>query len=285
MAQMTAESMDPGSLPHFERPPVIETVLGVQFDPLSKFRNAHLGAFWKRLGNEWPNVNDAPPILPQFERFDDAGTWGEVGFHLKLAEDLNVRIQIRNAAGNRMIQVQNGRFHYNWLGADGGKYPQYTEVRPGFDGVWGEFQRFLADESLGEIRPNQWEVTYVNHIPKGPLWESPADWARLFRSPTTLPTSITSANLESFGGEWHYEIRPQLGRLHVQIQHARLSSPTSPEVLRLTLTARGPIRETESERLSLDEGLNFGRSTVVRTFKELTSDEAHSYWGLTREHA
>ncbi len=284
MAQMSAGSSASGRLPHFERPPVIETVLGVQFDPLPKLGSAHLGAFWKRLGSEWPNVTDAPPITPRFERFDDAGTWGEVGFPLKFTRDLSVRIQIRNAAGNRMIQVQNGRLHYNWLGGDGGEYPRYREVRPGFDRIWEEFQRFLAEEALGETRLNQWEVTYVNQIPKGLLWNSPADWAKLFRSPVTLSVGAAPVMLESFGGEWHYEIRPQRGRLHVLIQHGRLSGPASREVLRLTLTARGPIRGDGNDGLSLDDGLNLGRAVIVRTFKDLTSDKAHACWGLVHEH-
>ncbi len=283
MAQRAANPTISDDLPHFERPPVVETVLGVQFEPLPGFRNAHLGAFWKRLGEEWPHVSDAAPIGLQFERFDDAEAWGEVGLHLKLTQDPSVRVQIRNAARDRMIQVQNGRLHYNWVGANGGGYPRYHAVRPEFDGVLDAFRRFLAEESLGEIRPNQWEITYVNHVPKGSVWNDPADWARLFRSPIFLPASAKVASLESFGGEWHYEIQPRRGRLHVQVQHARLATAGGPEVLRLTLTARGPVQEGEEAGRGLDEGLNLGRATIVKAFKELTSDEAHCFWGLCRE--
>jgi len=34
------------TLPTFENPPVVETVMSVQFDPLSKLTDAHLGGFW-----------------------------------------------------------------------------------------------------------------------------------------------------------------------------------------------------------------------------------------------
>lgn len=54
--------MDEQNLPSFERPPVIETMLGVQFQPLPALRSAHLGAFWKTLGEEWPVVLDASII-------------------------------------------------------------------------------------------------------------------------------------------------------------------------------------------------------------------------------
>ena len=70
-------SMADSSLPAFRKPPVVETVLGVQFDPIPGFSNAHLGAFWKRLlahensgsAGEWRTLTDAPPIEPTFERF------------------------------------------------------------------------------------------------------------------------------------------------------------------------------------------------------------------------
>ena len=65
------------TLPHYDKPPVIETVLGVQFDRLSALTNAHLGAFWKTLNpqQEWPNVEDAPLLPNKVERFTDAARW------------------------------------------------------------------------------------------------------------------------------------------------------------------------------------------------------------------
>ena len=37
------------SLPTYERPPVVETVLGVQFDPIANFGNASSARFGKLL--------------------------------------------------------------------------------------------------------------------------------------------------------------------------------------------------------------------------------------------
>ena len=44
--------------PDYEHPPVVETVIGVQFDSLPELRNAHLGAFWKTVldTGEWHNL-------------------------------------------------------------------------------------------------------------------------------------------------------------------------------------------------------------------------------------
>lgn len=259
----------------FERPPVVETVLGVQFTPLN-LMNAHLGAFWKRLGAAWPNVKDAPPLPPQFERFGEGVVWGSA-LLVQVCQESSSRIQIRNADGDKMIQAQRDRFHYNWLGHEGGEYPRYKSVRAEFDKLLEEFRRFVREESLGHLQPNQWEVTYVNHLPKGTVWAKSSEWPELFRRLIVFPDKLASTQLESFGGEWHYRIEPQRGRLHVNLQHGRRKDT---EVLVLTLTARGPVDERDPKGTSLDDGLNFGREAIVKAFKELTSEAAHEYWGV-----
>ena len=45
-----------------------------------------------------------------------------------------------------------------------------------FDALFEKFRTFVREMRLGDLRLNQWEVTYVNHLPKGTVWNSPADW-------------------------------------------------------------------------------------------------------------
>jgi uncharacterized protein (TIGR04255 family) len=52
-----------------DRPPLIELVVGVQFDPMPALTAAYLGLFWRELGAEWPDVSETPALEPQFERF------------------------------------------------------------------------------------------------------------------------------------------------------------------------------------------------------------------------
>jgi uncharacterized protein (TIGR04255 family) len=268
--------------PNYERPPVVETVLGVQFDRLVKLKNAHLGAFWKTLDNvEWPTVADAPPLPPQFEQFDPVDAWGR-GVQVRLTQDPSSRLQIRNKDGNRMLQLQNGRLHFNWLGKGGDSYPRYEKVREEFIPLLEDFEQFVATEDLGTFQPNQWEITYVNHIPQGTVWDSPADWG-FFRPLSPLPSIANIIEGESFGGQWHFLIPPRLGRLHIEWQHERIPSEgegeTTNELIRLTLTARGPVGKSGVPTVL--EGLDLGRVTIVNSFQQLMSDEkANTYWGL-----
>jgi len=256
-------------------------VLGVQFGPLPKFTNAHLGAFWKCLGPGWPNIGDASALPPLFEKFSAEDRWTEPGLKLKIKQDVSLRIQIRNDSGDRMVQVQNGRFHYNWLGEDGGAYPRYNTVRPEFDRLLEQFRSFLSDEDLGSLTEDQWEVTYVNHIPKGSVWNTVDEWAEVFCPVATLPVSAGSARLTNLGGEWSYDIEPKMGRLHVRLQHGRRKVDGGPELMIVTLTARGPLGTPESGAQTLTDGLNLGRQTIVKAFYDLTTEKAHRYWGET----
>ena len=277
MSLTTANS----SLPDYANPPVVETVLGVQFDRLPGFTNAHLGAFWKSLdAQQWPSVSDAPPLPPQFERFTEAAKWAR-GLQLQLTPIPPGRAQIRNRGGDRMVQVQNGRLHFNWLGAAGGDYPRYEAVRAGFVEALDSFQNFIAHADVGNFRPNQWEVTYINQIPQGTVWSSPADWT-FFGPLRGIPTLDGVVEGEDFTGEWHFMLPGQRGRLHLEWQHALRTTPEQQgrEVIQLTLTARGPVEATENNTQPILEGLDFGRAAIVKTFASLMSDEANMKWGL-----
>lgn len=266
-------------LPKFDRPPVVETILGVQFEPLPGFRNTHLGLFWSTLDEEWKHVTDAAALPPQFERFEREIAWEKAGFQLSFSTDVALREQVRNSANDRMIQFQNGRLHLNWLGEAGGEYPSYGTVRPEFDRKVELFKAFIASNALGEFRPNQWEVTYVNHIPKGSVWNSPDDWGNVFRCLVATPGDPAGASPESFTGEWQYEITPGRGRLHIQLKSGWRKTPKDEEILLLVFTARGPVNNAGDGAIDLGDGLDLGHETIVRAFADLTTEKAQQFWG------
>jgi uncharacterized protein (TIGR04255 family) len=259
----------------FKKPPVAETVLGVQFAKLHGFSNAHLGAFWASLSADWTNVKDVPALEEQFELFGESAVWANQ-MRLKFTQSSASRLQISKNTGDRMIQIQNGRLDYNWLAKDGGDYPRYNSVRPDFDETLQGFHEFLAERGLGPIQPNQWEITYVNHILKGTVWNEPGDWKDVM---VGLPgPSLESEDLKmgGLGGQWHFEIIPRRGRLHVQLQHGRIGSENGDEAMVLKLTARGPVGD--GDVANLDQGLNLGHDIIVTSFRDMTSSYAHEYW-------
>ncbi len=269
--------------PHldYDNPPLVEMILGVQFERLSDFQNAHLGAFWKTLpADEWPVVSDAPPLNFQFEEFLEGGEWAKAVQHLRLTQDPASRVQIRNQDGSRMIQVQNGRLHFNCLKGTGNQYLHYNNVREVFLLALERFITFISQENLGKLRFNQWEITYLNHIPRDTVWNTPQDWGfwRLLGPVRTVPDVIQG---ESFSGEWHFVVPEQRGRLHIKWQHAVKSDSENQEIVVLTLTARGPLIQDGHQNVQhLLEGLDLGHETIVTSFKQFMDDKANNYWGL-----
>jgi len=259
----------------YKNPPVVETVLSVQFNPLPNFGAGQLGSYWKELGVDWPNVADAPAVDPVFERFELAKTWEPAALNVKFSQQVDVRLQIRNVAKDRMIQVQNGRFFYNWLGTADVDYPSYQSVRPEFDEQWSKFREFVvshSDESI--VQPNQWEVLYVNHIPCGTVWEQLSDLPEVFTFLQLPPLSALDLGQRGIGGEWQFEISPRKGALYLKLAMDRKDN--TPNVV-MTLLTRGPIEEGAS---SLDEGLELGHKTITEAFDLLTSTRAKEFWGM-----
>lgn len=267
------------TLPSFRKPPVIETIMGIQFDPITGFTNAHLGLFWARIGGSkvWPHASDVPPIRPEFELFGEEQQWRPLNsFDLGITAVPTARIHLRSENRDRLLQVQNGRLIYNWLGATDREYARYEPIRKEFDHYLGEFKQFLAGERLPPIQPNQWEITYTNHLPKGTVWSDVADWQTVFKFHAVPPVLVNQCRLESFGGRWVYEITPRRGRLHMELRHAK--NEAGQEVLLFNLTARGPIREGEGAVATCEAGLDLGHQVIVNSFTDLTSDSAREYW-------
>lgn len=267
----------PDRLPKFDAPPVVEVVLGVQFARLPGYSTAYAGWFWREcLPEEWrqAKANDAVRLEDQFELFGDNRHWrpGGSGFLLREASEPE-RVQIVLPSEDRMIQIQDSRFVYNWRRREGG-YPSFIQLHDEFRMLYERFSRFTRDAGLGELEPNQWEVTYVNHIPKGELWYSFADWPRVIPN-LYVPPRLDSVEPEMFRGEWQQLLQEDRGRLHISLRYAK-RLPDGPEVIVLNNTARGTVDPEKGQ--SVESGFDLGHRSIVLTFAAMTSEEAHRHW-------
>ena len=96
----------------------------------------------------------------------------------------------------------------------------------------------------------------------------------------TLPTIEHLVQGESFAGGWHFVIPEQRGRLHVEWQHGRRTTPEDQEVIVLTFTARGRIAGNGNPTRGILEGLDLGHEAIVKSFAAFSSKAANEYWGL-----
>jgi uncharacterized protein (TIGR04255 family) len=262
----------------FRNPPLIETATSVQFNPLPKLGNAMLAMLWnEHFRDEYPRPHDAEPIEPQVERFGD-GPPPRVQPMFRIGPFPGSRLMMASDDDHWMVQAQNGRIVFNWRKLGTGEYPRWEETLPRFEQAYGKLKDFLDSQKIGSIEPDQWEVTYANHLVQGEDWQTPADWPNLVPGILGRPRTVEGLHVESATGALHLEIEPQRGRLHVELEHGvRGAGDRIEQILVLQLTARGFVEQRDDA--SLIAGLNLGRSLIVNTFVQITGDSAHAKWG------
>ncbi len=230
-------------LPSFDAPPVVEMALGVQFASVAGLRGLELYPLWSRWRDQYPKVEEQPSLPPSTE-VDQSSGIPTVQLSLSTATP-RVRYWFLSDAGSNLIQVQHDRLVVNWRrGDESGLYPRYQHMRNIFRDKATEFENFLAETSMGKLRINQAEVSYINAI------EAPGD---------------------------------KIGQLDQLLRNwSNLSSHHSDgvRVIFLTLTAQGaPRGETLKDALDF---MDAARGHVVQSFAELTSESMHTEWGRTR---
>jgi uncharacterized protein (TIGR04255 family) len=264
----------PDDLPNFENPPVVETVLSVQFEPLRGMGTAHLGLLWHEFSGNFPRTEDQSALAPIVEEFPETAR-ARLGLQLQAFERPPVpRMWFVSERGDEMIQVQADRFIKNWRKAGPGEeYPRYEAVKASFERDFDVFRRFLGQHKIGGPDINQCEVSYVNHIVAGEGWNGFGDFDKVF-SVWLAPTAKIPGGAEDVRLQARFVIPDSqgkhVGRLHVDIQPAFRTTDNKPMYL-FHLTARG----------QLGRGIEFfdlGRHWIVKSFAALTSPEMHKVW-------
>jgi uncharacterized protein (TIGR04255 family) len=192
------------------------------------------------------------------------------------------RFWFHKGDGPALLQLQQDRIIHNWRKREGGQiYPRYEAVRRQFKSDVAMFSKFLAAEQIGELRPNQCEVTYINIIefpegldPQSKLQEITPLWSTHLNAsfPGEFENALVQAQFLLSNGD---DPKP-IGRIYVNFQPAVRKADFIP-VVRLEITARAmPPGETVDDAFKL---LDDERSAVVRAFAAVTTPEMHQIWG------
>jgi uncharacterized protein (TIGR04255 family) len=273
----------PSDLPDYERPPLNELVLSIQFGDLP-FANYHAGIVWQRFANSYPRVEEQTSLDPIFETFGpfQAGS-PRPAFQLVPASHPS-RYWFVSSDGNELLQVQCNRLIHNWRHQKpGDRYPHYEPLRAKFDTEIAVAQEAFRELGLGEIKCNQCEVGYINLI----MFDDDTDPNSRLSEVFTIVTEeysdayLRMMKMERGRFEFSYVIpgesgKEPIGRLHLGIQPV-VRSPDNRPAIRFGVTARGkPTDETVESALSW---LDIGREAGVRAFTSATTKEMHRVWG------
>jgi uncharacterized protein (TIGR04255 family) len=139
-------------LPKFDKPPVVEMLLGVEFTELFQWGIPHFGLFWAQIRDVYQQCSVNQPLISQIEIFGERGNQ-EIKLNFPIAGPPNVRCWYWNKAQTWLIQVQRDRFIQNWrkTPADG-TYPRFSNARERFEQEYKPFQKFITSEESAICR-------------------------------------------------------------------------------------------------------------------------------------
>lgn len=265
-------------LPEYESPPLTEVVCGVTFKSLDRLTAAHVGIFWGELQPEYPKVEEYPPIASPIEIFDTKEVSTELEFtsvpplprEMFLSED-DVFV----------IQLQRDRFIFNWRRLNEvNLYPRYPQVIEKFENNLRVFRDLTAKGSI-ETEPIQYELTYINHIPQGDLWEKSGEIGNIFPFSNLSFDGTVLKSPEHVNWRTTFLLPNKLGRLHATIRTNSLRRSDNKPVIFFELTVRGMASDTSD--IGRKDWFDLAREWIVRGFTDLTSNEAQEkLWRRTQ---
>jgi uncharacterized protein (TIGR04255 family) len=275
----------PSDFPEYQKPPVVEVALSIQFNRLVKFTVPYLGLYWSEVREQFPQQQVQPPIADEGEEAFE--TPGRVNFQVRVDLGLaNPRCLFISKDGARLIQIQQDRFVFNWRRISPTlEYPRYENVRECFFKEFRHFADFIKRQGLGDVVPSNCEITYVNQIESGSVWQEFGKISQAFplfaeqaTSDSFLPPAEDIKILNRYQMVDH--AGKPFGRLKIEVDPAtRLFD--NKKVLLMKITARGqPLGSNDMDALVrfMDEG----RRWVVKVFTSFTSDAMHKTWERRR---
>jgi uncharacterized protein (TIGR04255 family) len=262
-------------LPKFDKPPVVEMVLGIEFAELFQLGIPHFGLFWSQIRDEYHQCSANPPLASQIETFGGQGQQ-EITLNFPLVGPPNVRCWYWNKAQTWLIQVQRDRFIQNWRKTPADNvYPRFSKARQRFELEYKRFQKFIASESIGNLQVRQCEVTYYNHIEPEKSQEALSGlneiipcWSGTSSEDFLPPPEVVSINTS-------YVISENRGRLYLSLQPVFRHSDAK-EILQLTVTAK--VIPASSELAEALNAFDLGHEWAVKGFTDFTTARMHSIW-------
>ena len=258
-------------LPDYDKPPVIEVVSGIMFQPIKALAGPYLGVLWEKFKPDYQQFREVAPLIPVIERFDEAPP----GEAVSLGDAFSFsRTWFETSDGNRLIQVQRDRFLHNWKKAkDTDEYPHYDYVIGNFRKCLEKFEQFLEENKLETIQPIQYELTYINHIPQGDGWTTLNDLGNVFPDFSWRPASERFLpDPEAINWQTTFLMPERSGRLHESIRLGKRRTDGRP-ILLLELTARGI--GNDKSRPAAWSWFDMAHEWIVRGFTDITGEGLH----------
>ena len=249
----------------YENPPIDEIVCGMRFDPIKQLQSGHLGILWQRFRSDFPRTEDQNLLGPMSQ--EDLGSPDKPPLP---------RVWFIHENENELIQVQRNRFLYNWRKRQPyDEYPGYETVIEDFERYLSGFEKFLLEENLGNLVAREYELTYIDLIPKGQGWENPNDLAKVFPNMLSLTgQSVLLNGVQGINWQTIFGLPNNVGQLIVSIRNAQ-RIPDNQQIIYIESKA-----VSSGSYKPIRGWFNTAHNTIGKFFSNLVSKEIQEkFWG------
>jgi uncharacterized protein (TIGR04255 family) len=275
---------DEAALPRFQKPPVSEVAVGVQFPTV--LTPVYLGLYYQRIKARFPKYQVLPPVPPAFEIFGAASITPIVSFGVQMPSGLQPRMWFLSQDENSLIQLQSDRLIFNWRGGlRGSPYPHFDAVYEEFVKAFDELGELAETEGIAGIVVNQCEVTYVNPLATANTGVPLSEPERIFRIWTDNRGAEWRQPLEDLSFTARYPLADEgskpFGRLTVTLSSygpgpLYSMAPQISPGFQLEMTARGIPKGTGRDGVAAFH--DHAHRAIVRCFAAITTPTMHELW-------
>ena len=259
----------------FEKPPINEVVIATFFNPpLFALRNEHVGLFWSKIRQQFPQAKQQQPV--------GAAALGFTGSDEAIRQGGNdvfpmPRFWFVAEDDTQLVQLQKNAFMFNWRNREA-DYPRYAErLKPAFDRYYTMFEDFARNEAgIPELKVGTCELTYVNLIKPCAYWNEPRDTPAILPFIKIPDLGTNSDNQFALNSTYNHVLAPDL-HLRISVRSGEATEEPGTHVLMFELSARGPLEQ--AAKSVADAWFDRAHDAVVECFVNITSKEVQqAHW-------
>ncbi len=246
----------------FEKPPLAELILGIQFEE-GVFSPNDIFDIYERLKDEFPLIEEHPALPAVIESESKPTT-----FHFP--NDNSARKFFISATGEHLLQFQSNRLFFNWRKSANGVENEYKN----FDSVFEYFIGILTalNEEYDFLKKvNQYEITFFDHLI--------LDELKLKLSESLLALNIITFDeaLKTMQVGLQFFKSELPATLYVNIRSGKMTSD-SKDVIILESTCRGFSGKSLDE---IERWLRQAHEELVEIFVHILSDHSKKTYGIS----
>lgn len=250
----------------FDRPPLIEMVVGIRFLPESGLRLFTLNALVEKWKKSYPRIQEVPPLLE----------WADPGsaepFQLTVGHPF--RLWFVDDSEHELVQLQADRLLVNWRKLGAGQYPRYPHVKDVLLERLDELNAFLRPNQSESVQVVGAEISYINSVSVNGQAGGALERVLRFWHPGR-PGSLGTPDLATCALAYSVPMTRSDTPAQLLVEAKPNRNASGEPTMSLSLTLRGAVKPPASVGAYLDEM----HMHITSSFLELTPDEAQLDWG------